>query len=152
MWLTVWMFRKKVRFYGEGLLAPRQTPSWRINYCRLSATAYSIYSHLSSVLEAIPSSATWGRAMPWWHGPTYHWPLLNTRINRCMSQSNHVSCQNSARFHNRASWLQTTIALTSLKYRVSTLCSRVQNRYTYRIVNAAVEVEGNPDVENVGRL
>jgi hypothetical protein len=23
-------------------------------------------------LEAVPPSATWGRAMPWWQGPTYH--------------------------------------------------------------------------------
>jgi hypothetical protein len=39
---------------------------------KLSTTAYSIYSQLPSVLEAIPPSATWGRAMPWWQGPTYH--------------------------------------------------------------------------------
>jgi hypothetical protein len=39
---------------------------------RLSATAYSIYSHLPSILEAIPPSATWGCTMPWWQGPTYH--------------------------------------------------------------------------------
>jgi hypothetical protein len=23
------------------------------------------------ILEAVPSSVTWGRAMPWWQGPTY---------------------------------------------------------------------------------
>jgi hypothetical protein len=23
-------------------------------------------------LQAVPPSATWGRAMPWWQGPTYH--------------------------------------------------------------------------------
>ena len=40
--------------------------------CRLSTTAYSIYSQLSSILEAVPPSATWGRAMPWWQGPAYH--------------------------------------------------------------------------------
>jgi len=32
-----------------------------------------IYSQLPSISEAIPLSATWGRAMPWWQGPTYHW-------------------------------------------------------------------------------
>jgi hypothetical protein len=31
-----------------------------------------IYSQLLSILEAVPSSATWGRAMPQWQGPTYH--------------------------------------------------------------------------------
>jgi len=33
---------------------------------------YSIYPRVNSILEAVPSSATWGRAMLWWHGPTYH--------------------------------------------------------------------------------
>ena len=40
--------------------------------CRLSATAYSIYSQVPSISEAVPPSATWGRALPWWQGPTYH--------------------------------------------------------------------------------
>jgi hypothetical protein len=40
-----------------------QPPSWRTTPCRLSATAYSIYSQLPSILEAVPPSATWGRAM-----------------------------------------------------------------------------------------
>ena len=54
-----------------------QHPSWRTTPCRLSATAYSIYSQLPSILEAVPPSATWGRAMPWWEGLTYHGPLYN---------------------------------------------------------------------------
>ena len=49
-----------------------QPPSWRTTPCPLSANAYSIYSQLPSILETVPSSAAWGRAMPWWHGPTYH--------------------------------------------------------------------------------
>jgi hypothetical protein len=40
--------------------------------CLLSVTVYSIYSQLPSISEAVPSSATWGRAMLWWQGPTYH--------------------------------------------------------------------------------
>ena len=40
--------------------------------CRLPATAYSIYSQLPSILGAIPPSKTWGHAMQWWQGPTYH--------------------------------------------------------------------------------
>ena len=48
-----------------------QLPSWRTTPWRLSTTAYSIYSQLPSILEAVPPSATWGRAMPWWQEPTY---------------------------------------------------------------------------------
>lgn len=36
-------------FYGEVLLAPRQTPSSRTTHCRLSATTYSIYLQLPSI-------------------------------------------------------------------------------------------------------
>ena len=49
-----------------------QHPRWRTTPCRLSVTAYSIYLQLPSILEATPPSTTWGRAMPWWKGPTYH--------------------------------------------------------------------------------
>ena len=49
-----------------------QPPSWRTTSSRLSATAYSIYSQLPSILEAVSPSATWGFAMLWWQGPTYH--------------------------------------------------------------------------------
>ena len=31
-----------------------------------------MYSQLPSILEAVPPSANWGYAMPWWQGPTYH--------------------------------------------------------------------------------
>ena len=48
-----------------------QPQSWRTTPCRLSATAHLIYSQLPSILEAVPPSASWGRAMPWWQGPTY---------------------------------------------------------------------------------
>ena len=44
-----------------------QLQSWRNTPCRLSATAYVTYSQLPSILEVVPTSATWGRAMPWWH-------------------------------------------------------------------------------------
>ena len=48
-----------------------QPPSRRTTPCRLSATAYSIYLQLLSMLEAIPPSATWRHTMLWWQGPTY---------------------------------------------------------------------------------
>jgi hypothetical protein len=53
------MFRNMICFYGEELLAHLAQPqSWRTTPCQLSATAFSIYSQLPSVMEAIPPSAT----------------------------------------------------------------------------------------------
>ena len=49
-----------------------QQPSWSTTPCRLSATAYLIYSQVPSILGAVPLSATWGRAMPWSQGTAYH--------------------------------------------------------------------------------
>ena len=49
-----------------------QPPSWRTTSCRLSATVYLIYSQISSILEAVPSSANWGRVTSLWQGPTNH--------------------------------------------------------------------------------
>jgi hypothetical protein len=40
--------------------------------CRLTTTANSTYPQLPSILEDVLLSATWGRAMPWWQGFTYH--------------------------------------------------------------------------------
>ena len=59
-------------FYGEEFLAPRPTPKLEDHPCRLSTTLYSIHSQLPSIKEAVPLSPTWGRAMPWWQGPTCH--------------------------------------------------------------------------------
>jgi len=49
-----------------------QTPVCRTTPFRPSATAYSVYSQLPSIMEAVPPSAAWGPAMPWLHEPTYH--------------------------------------------------------------------------------
>jgi hypothetical protein len=43
------LFRNIMIFYGEELLAPRPTPKLEDNPCRLSATAYSMYSKLPSI-------------------------------------------------------------------------------------------------------
>jgi hypothetical protein len=42
------IFHSKFIVYGEGLLAPRPTPKLENHPCRLSTTAYSIYSQLPS--------------------------------------------------------------------------------------------------------
>jgi len=68
---SLWYTKKpvfKVRIFQHLV----QSRSWRTTPCRLSFTAYLIYSQLPSISEAVPPSATWGRAMPWWQGPTYH--------------------------------------------------------------------------------
>jgi len=61
---------RKLRIVLSPEESSRQPPSWRTTPRQLSATAYSIYSQLPSLSEAVPLSATWGRAMPWWQGPT----------------------------------------------------------------------------------
>jgi len=53
---NVWWSRRQcvtsrnmlVYFYDEKLLSPAHHPIWRTTHCRLSATAYSTYSHLTS--------------------------------------------------------------------------------------------------------
>jgi len=64
-------FHNKARFYGEELLAPHPTTTWRTTPCRLFATSYAIYSQLPPVLQAVPPSAFWGYSMPWWQEPTF---------------------------------------------------------------------------------
>jgi hypothetical protein len=43
------LYRNIIIFYGEELLAPRLTPKVEDPPCRLSATAYSMYSQLPSI-------------------------------------------------------------------------------------------------------
>jgi hypothetical protein len=78
-----------------------QPPSRRTTPCRLSATAYSIYSQLPSILEAVPPSATRGRAMLWWQRPTYHGSssLLSFKIgDTCSSCSLAWFCSHTYRY------------------------------------------------------
>jgi hypothetical protein len=73
-------FAKRYVFTVSSCQHLAKPPSWRTTPCRLSATAYSIYSQLPSTLEAVPPSATRGPAMPWWQGPTYHSSLQLTSL------------------------------------------------------------------------
>jgi hypothetical protein len=43
-----------------------QHRSWSTTPCRLSVTANSIHSQLPSILQAVPTSTTWGHAILWW--------------------------------------------------------------------------------------
>jgi hypothetical protein len=57
--LSLWTLLNKICFYSEELLAPLPNPqSWRTTPCLLSATAYSIYSQIPSISEAVPPTAT----------------------------------------------------------------------------------------------
>jgi len=50
----------------------------------MSATAYSIYSKLSSILEAAPPSAIWGCDKSWRQGPTCHGQIvINVKYINC---------------------------------------------------------------------
>ena len=64
-----------------------QPSSWRTTPCRLSAIAYSVYSRLCSILEAVPPSVTWERAMPWRQGRTLIYEAIKLRrwVNVCTS-------------------------------------------------------------------
>ena len=69
--------RHQFRFHNMILFRERsrshitQTLSWSTTLCWLSTTAYWIYSRLPSILEAIPPSTTWIRAIEWWQVLTY---------------------------------------------------------------------------------
>jgi hypothetical protein len=80
-YLCVW-FATCLSLYGEELLTPRPTPTLRTTPYRLSAIVYSIYSCYSPYLQTVSPSATWGRAVPLWQGPTYNCgrdPLITVR-------------------------------------------------------------------------
>jgi len=116
-------------FYREGLLAPRPTPKLEDHPFRLSTTAYSIYSQLPSIKEAVPLSATWGRAMPWWQGPTTHGKnkhillklfLLNsTEVNitllHVITSSSPHSTHRQQEFHESVDWESPLQGATTLK-------------------------------------
>jgi hypothetical protein len=57
------IFRNQSEVLRWGVVSPpAEPPSRRATPCRLSATAYSIYS----LLPSISGGRLWGRAMPWW--------------------------------------------------------------------------------------
>jgi hypothetical protein len=83
-------------FFGEELLAPRPNPpSWRTTPCRLSATAYSKYSQLSSISGGRSSirnlrtrhAVVIGTHLSLWQGPTYLGLSLHPTENYLESKS-----------------------------------------------------------------
>ena len=59
-------------FLRWGFVSTSPNPKLGTTPCRLSSIAYSKYSQLPSIWDAVPPSAAWGRAMSWWQRPTYH--------------------------------------------------------------------------------
>ena len=90
-----------------------QTPSWGATLCRLSAIAYSIYSDLSSTLEAVLPYATWGGATRWWKEPTYnsvwsllYWKVISNFLVRELWYLSVVQVCGSCTSGNLTDWLQ----------------------------------------------
>ena len=75
------MFRNIVSFCGEALLAPRATP--KLVDHPLSAVRDCLFNIFTSTLHiaGVPPSATWGRSMLWWQGPTYPAPTTRQRVS-----------------------------------------------------------------------
>jgi hypothetical protein len=58
-------------FYGEEVLAPR--PTLKLEDHPYSAVRGLLFQYIRSYppyLETVTPTATWGRTMPWWQGPT----------------------------------------------------------------------------------
>jgi hypothetical protein len=85
-------FRNKLIFYGEELLGPRPTPSWRTTPCRLSTIAYfNIFAATLHIWRPSPPPAPWGRDMPWWQGTHllyFYWNI--NHIKPYQTISNHI--------------------------------------------------------------
>jgi len=60
-------------FLRWGVSAPRPTP--KLEDRPLSAVHDSLFNIFAttSILDAVPPSATWRHSMLWWQGPAYHW-------------------------------------------------------------------------------
>ena len=72
VWGCLWIFHKKICFYGEESLA--SPPTARLEDHSVSAVRSCLFNIFAatSILEDVPPSTAWRSAMPWWQGPTYH--------------------------------------------------------------------------------
>jgi hypothetical protein len=69
--LSMGTFRKKIRFYGEKLLARCPNPKLEDHpVSGVRGCLFNIFVATLHIGEAVPPSAPWGRAMPWWQGAT----------------------------------------------------------------------------------
>jgi hypothetical protein len=70
--LCLLVFRNKIRFHGEEFLAPR--PTAKLDDHPLSAVPNCLFNLFAAtvILEAVPPSATWICALPWWQTHLSH--------------------------------------------------------------------------------
>jgi hypothetical protein len=73
-WSPCVTFHNLTIFMVVCCLPPTKPSGWRTTSCRLSATAYSVYSQPHSAPSVI-----WGRAMPWWQRTHLAWGYCGLR-------------------------------------------------------------------------
>jgi hypothetical protein len=69
----LWLFRNMIKFLRWGVVSISPNP--QAGRPPLIGCPRLLIQYILSYppyLEAVPPSATWGLAMPWWQGPTYH--------------------------------------------------------------------------------
>ena len=64
------MIRNMFKFLRRGVVST--SPNSHAGGPPLVGCSRLLIQYIHSYLEAVPPSATWGRAMPRWQGPTYH--------------------------------------------------------------------------------
>jgi hypothetical protein len=84
-----WIFRNMINFSRRGVVSTSPNPQDgvppRVGCPRLLIQNIRSYP---PYVQAVPPSATWGRAMPWWQGPTCHCdrdPLVTLKTFRYFS-------------------------------------------------------------------
>ena len=59
--------------FGEGLLAPHPTPNLEVHpFLAVCDCLFIKFAATLHIWRLFPPAATWGRAMEWWQGTTYH--------------------------------------------------------------------------------
>jgi len=129
-------------FYGEELLAP--CPSWKINPCWLSTSAYSIYSELCSIYGvrlSFPSLRTrhavvTGTHLSW----TKYWACVKLKENSCgflISITFHLKCLWHQVDKSFFSWTVSSFVQFTLAISISWAISVVLwgNRFYLKFVN-----------------
>ena len=123
IWLfpkLLWLFSNILSFYGKELLA--QPPSRRTTPCRLSATAYLIYSQLPSTSAGrsyirnlrTRHAVVTGTRLSLWQGPTYH-----GKISVIIIKSLSYRC---SRISSSSVWNSLTLAMSMTDYRIISVC------------------------------
>jgi hypothetical protein len=68
---ALWHVCNVASFDGESCQHLAELPNWTTTPYRLSVSGHLIYWHQPPHLQALPPSATWGRPVLWWQGPSF---------------------------------------------------------------------------------